>query len=95
MFQDYKIHNGPLHLISNYKALITTLNAHCYNIAQTDPLYQEALIKSDILIPDGISIVGATLLLTGQKLKKIAGEDLMESLRSSSSMSTVRVWWTE
>ena len=76
MFQVYKLHNEPLTVVSNHKTLITTLNAHCYNIAQTDELYQEALMKSDVLIPDGISIVWATLWLTGQKLKKIAGEDL-------------------
>jgi N-acetylglucosaminyldiphosphoundecaprenol N-acetyl-beta-D-mannosaminyltransferase len=58
------------------KLLISTLNAHCYNVAMTDVLYQKALLNSDVLIPDGISIVWAVRWLTGQKLTKIAGGDL-------------------
>jgi len=56
--------------------LITTLNAHSYNVACSDARFHEALLKSDILIPDGISIVWAACWLTGARLKKIAGEDL-------------------
>ncbi len=70
------LHNEPLKQLPDIKLLINTLNAHCYNIAQTDLLYQEALQKSDVLIPDGISIVFAVKWLTGQKLTKIAGADL-------------------
>lgn len=59
-----------------HKALINTINAHCYNMTKNDPFYQEALLNSDVLLPDGISIVWAIKWLTGQKLKKIAGADL-------------------
>ena len=76
MIQDYKLFHYPLSSISSQKVIINTLNAHCYNIAQTDMLYQEALIKSNVLIPDGISIVWAFKWLTGKKIKKIAGADL-------------------
>ena len=77
MLKSYKIYNQPLHLLPNQsKLLISTLNAHCYNVAHVDSLYQEALLNSEILIPDGISVVWAIKWLTGQKLKKIAGADL-------------------
>jgi len=76
MLRDYTIYNHPLSAITKYKALITTINAHCYNISKNDKFYQEALLKSDILIPDGISIVWAIRWLTGQKIQKIAGADL-------------------
>jgi bacterial polymer biosynthesis proteins, WecB/TagA/CpsF family len=69
------------------KLLINTLNAHSFNTAQTDTDFQVALQKSDILIPDGISVVMSVRFLTGQKLKKIAGADLfayeMERLNAS------------
>ena len=39
------------------KLLINTINAHSYNTALKDSLFAEALIKGDVLIPDGASIV--------------------------------------
>ena len=46
------------------RLLITTLNAHSYNVAQRDEAFAEALQKSDVLLPDGISVVWAAKLLT-------------------------------
>lgn len=77
MLSSFHIHNKPINRLSNNsKLLITTINAHCYNMTHKDFYYQEALLNSDILIPDGISIVWAIKWLTGQKIKKIAGADL-------------------
>jgi N-acetylglucosaminyldiphosphoundecaprenol N-acetyl-beta-D-mannosaminyltransferase len=72
----YTLFNSPLSLLRSEKALIVTINAHCFNLTKSDRFYQEALLNSDILIPDGISIVWAVRWLTGQKIKKIAGADL-------------------
>jgi N-acetylglucosaminyldiphosphoundecaprenol N-acetyl-beta-D-mannosaminyltransferase len=58
------------------KLLINTFNAYSYNIAQTDALFRQALLKSDVLIPDGISMVWAIRWLKGEKIKKIAGADM-------------------
>lgn len=76
MLLKYNLFKEPLASIAYQKQLITTLNAHCYNVAREDPQYQEALIGSDILIPDGISVVLSLRWLTGEKLQKIAGADL-------------------
>jgi len=76
MLRDYSIYNKPLLAITSPKALITTINAHCYNISMSDKFYQEAILNSYALIPDGISVVWATRWLTGLKLKKISGADL-------------------
>jgi N-acetylglucosaminyldiphosphoundecaprenol N-acetyl-beta-D-mannosaminyltransferase len=76
LLSEKKLYNQELTNIKDQKLLITTLNAHCFNLAQQDSLYYEALCNSDILLPDGISIVYATYFLTGVKLKKIAGADL-------------------
>ena len=81
------------------KLLITTLNAYSYNVAQRDEAFAEALMKSDVLLPDGISVVLAAKWLTSKalkqelrmKLKKIAGEDLfyweMERLQKQAASS--------
>ena len=77
MLKSFQIYNQPLNQLSNQnKLLITTINAHCYNMTQKDGYYQEVLLNSDILIPDGISVVWAIRWLTGQKIEKIAGADL-------------------
>lgn len=77
MLKSFPIYHLAINQLSdNSKLLITTINAHCYNMTQIDDYYQEALLKSDILIPDGISVVWAIRWLTGQKLHKIAGADL-------------------
>jgi N-acetylglucosaminyldiphosphoundecaprenol N-acetyl-beta-D-mannosaminyltransferase len=70
------IFSYPLDALPSKKLLINTINAHCYNVAQIDEDYAEALKRSDILLPDGISIVIASRFLSGIKFKKIAGEDL-------------------
>lgn len=60
------------------KLIINTINAHSYNTALKDPLFAEALLKGDILIPDGASIVMACkwLKAKSQPTERIAGWDL-------------------
>lgn len=60
------------------KLLINTINAFSYNNARRDVLFEEALTKSDVLIPDGISIVRVCKFLNGKSRPKerIAGWDL-------------------
>lgn len=62
------------------KLLINTINAHSYNTAQQDALFAEALIKGDVLIPDGASIIKACnwLKATSRPKERIAGWDLFE-----------------
>ncbi|HET6559120.1 MAG TPA: WecB/TagA/CpsF family glycosyltransferase [Prolixibacteraceae bacterium] len=76
MLQVFNIFNHPLSEIKQHKLLIYTLNAHCYNMTQTDELYQQALLNSDVIIPDGVGVTWAIKWLTGQKIQKIAGADL-------------------
>lgn len=60
------------------KLLINTINAHSYNTALKDELFAEALMKGDVLIPDGVSIVKACKWLNAksQPKERIAGWDL-------------------
>jgi N-acetylglucosaminyldiphosphoundecaprenol N-acetyl-beta-D-mannosaminyltransferase len=60
------------------KLLINTINAYSYNNARKDELFEEALTKGDVLIPDGISIVRSCrwLKAKSQPKERIAGWDL-------------------
>jgi N-acetylglucosaminyldiphosphoundecaprenol N-acetyl-beta-D-mannosaminyltransferase len=76
MLQEFKIFDKSLKVLGNEKLLINTINAYSYNMSQKDPLFKQSLLESDVLIPDGISVVWAMKLLTGLQLKKIAGAEL-------------------
>lgn len=78
---DYSIYSGDLSELSfQKKILISTLNQYSFCIANEDLEFKEALIKSDLLLPDGMAIVAAIQLLKGKKIKKIAGADLHQFL---------------
>ena len=76
MLQNYTLFNQPLSTIQKNKVLINALNAHSLNTSINDDVFKKALQFSNILLPDGISVVWAKRMLTGEKLKKIAGADL-------------------
>lgn len=69
-----------LETLQQGKALINTINAHSYNTALKDPLFAEALMNGDALIPDGASVVMACkwLKAKSQPTERIAGWDLFE-----------------
>jgi N-acetylglucosaminyldiphosphoundecaprenol N-acetyl-beta-D-mannosaminyltransferase len=75
-----KIWTYPLELgkATSSKMSINTLNAHSFICALEDPDFYEALLKSDILLPDGVGITLGIRLLYKQKVLKIAGYDLFE-----------------
>lgn len=60
------------------KLLINTINAHSYNTAHKDDAFAEALMKGDVLIPDGASIVMACrrIRAKSQPKERVAGWDL-------------------
>jgi N-acetylglucosaminyldiphosphoundecaprenol N-acetyl-beta-D-mannosaminyltransferase len=73
----YEVYASPLSEIKLDKALvINTLNGHSYNVAKADPAFRKALQASDILLPDGVSVVFGARVLSGQKIQKIAGYDI-------------------
>jgi N-acetylglucosaminyldiphosphoundecaprenol N-acetyl-beta-D-mannosaminyltransferase len=76
LISDLDLFNTDLENLPDSKLLINTINAHSFNTAQIDKLFCEAILNSDILLPDGISIVLASRFIYGRKLKKIAGSEL-------------------
>lgn len=75
-----KIWKDPINIekMAGSKLLINTLNTHSFVTALDDPDFFNALLKSDMLIPDGVGIIFGLKLLYGEKVKKIAGYDLFE-----------------
>jgi N-acetylglucosaminyldiphosphoundecaprenol N-acetyl-beta-D-mannosaminyltransferase len=74
--------NGDLWNLSPCKTLINTLNAYSFNSAKNNIEFDNSLQNSNILLPDGISVVWAVRWLTGTQIKKIAGEDLFIDRKS-------------
>jgi N-acetylglucosaminyldiphosphoundecaprenol N-acetyl-beta-D-mannosaminyltransferase len=80
-FQDYSVYKGNLsELVVKDKVLINTINQYSYCIAEQDNEFKKALQQSDILLPDGVAIVAAVKLLSGQKITKIAGANIHHHL---------------
>jgi len=73
----YKIFTDDLSKIDyKNKLVINTINQYSYCIAEKDAAFKESLIKSDILLPDGVGITAAVKLLSGEKVAKVAGADI-------------------
>ena len=69
-------YRSELDALPDRKLIINTVNAHSYNLAQTNPMFAKALTHSDVLIPDGASIVMAIKWLRKIRVERIAGWDL-------------------
>ncbi|MDO5572191.1 MAG: WecB/TagA/CpsF family glycosyltransferase [Bacteroidales bacterium] len=61
---------------SKHKIVINTINAHSFNMARKDDIFEFALKTSDILLPDGISIVMAKRMIDREKFVRFTGFDL-------------------
>jgi N-acetylglucosaminyldiphosphoundecaprenol N-acetyl-beta-D-mannosaminyltransferase len=73
----HRFYSQPLSNLPDEKRIISTMNAYSFCLLQKDKVFQDAILKSNPVLVDGVSIVWAMRFLTGQKLKKIAGADLM------------------
>ena len=74
---DYSVFISNLDEVTlNQGCFINTLNQYSYIIAERDKAFKNALLASDILLPDGIGIVAAAKLLKDKTIKKIAGADV-------------------
>jgi len=59
----------------NNKILINTISPNSFALALKDPLFKEALIKTDVLVLDGLYFNFAPLFLKGKWVKKNSGTD--------------------
>ncbi|MDP9047272.1 MAG: WecB/TagA/CpsF family glycosyltransferase [Bacteroidota bacterium] len=60
------------------KCIINTVNQYSYIIAENDQEFKNALLNSDVLLPDGVGVTAAVKLINNQSIKKIAGADVHE-----------------
>ena len=67
--------------------ILNFLNAHCFNIAQTNIEYANAIKQSDLLLNDGIGIKLASIIAGVQLRENLNGTDFIpELLRLASEM---------
>jgi len=75
------------------RIVISTINAYSYVVAKSDVLFRKALKESDVLLPDGFSVVWAHRILTGKRIKKIAGADIFFHLLEKADEQAQRVFF--
>jgi len=76
-FLDYNLYTKTLNdLPLKSSLLVNTINQYSFCMANEDLGFKESLQMSDVLLPDGISVVAAEYVLTGKLIKKISGADL-------------------
>ena len=73
--------------------VINTINPHSYCVALEDIVFKEALLASDILLPDGVGILYASKILKNKKIKKIAGADIHQYLLHKANKAGSKVFY--
>ena len=76
------------------KTIINTINPHSFCVSKSDLLFKEALLESDVLLPDGTGIVLAAKFLRGKVIKKIAGADIHKYLLEHAEKEKKKVMTT-
>jgi len=90
----YEVFTGELEEVDlNTKKIINTINPHSYITAKNDLLFKEALLDSDILIPDGSGIVLAAKQINQQVIQKVAGANLHEFLLKKMNKKNAKVFY--
>ncbi len=77
----------------NQKCIINTINPHSYCVAKKDTVFTEALLSSDVLLPDGAGIVLAAKVLEGKTISKIAGADIHQYLLEQAQLKGQKVFY--
>jgi N-acetylglucosaminyldiphosphoundecaprenol N-acetyl-beta-D-mannosaminyltransferase len=73
------------------KQVVNTINPHSYVVAKQDASFREALMGSDLLLPDGTGIVWAVRKLHGITIPKVAGADVHAHLLTVAQRHGLRV----
>lgn len=75
----FKVFSGKLDDIAwnRLPKVVNTINAYSYLVTKKDPLFKQALMSSDVLVPDGFPVVIAARMKGDRKMRKIAGADIL------------------
>ena len=90
----HKVYRTSLSKIDTANScVINTINAHSFCLAKKDKKFATALKSSDILLPDGSSMVLAARVLENRKIKKIAGADVHRFLLQQANLTGEKVFY--
>jgi N-acetylglucosaminyldiphosphoundecaprenol N-acetyl-beta-D-mannosaminyltransferase len=67
-------------------------NAHLVTMAERDSRFAAAMQDADLVVPDGVSVVGASRLLGVRIPERVAGGDLMERMCAEAAQRGFRVF---
>lgn len=89
---------GILNRVQNWcreekRRSILYVNAHCLNLASTDPEYRRLLNQADLVYSDGISVVWASRFLGGCRLEKMTGADWIEDFCRCAQAQGLRIYF--
>jgi putative colanic acid biosysnthesis UDP-glucose lipid carrier transferase len=74
---DYEIFTSSLKQIeTSTKTLINTMNPYSFVMAERDGFFKDALLDSDVLLPDGADMVFASKILANKNINRTSGADL-------------------
>ena len=68
-------------------------NAHLVTMAERDSRFAAAMQDADLVVPDGVSVVGASRLLGVPIPERVAGGDLMERMCAEAAQRGFRVFF--
>jgi len=72
---------------------VVTVNPEMLMLARRDTGFREALLKADLVVPDGVGVVWASRHLGNPVPERVAGYDLMLSLLEVSARRGYRVYF--
>lgn len=91
---DNKVFKTNLNQIDiNNAIIINTINAHSYCLSKSDFDFAKVLEDSDVLLPDGSSIVMASIILLNKKINKIAGADVHHYLLEEANKKGQKIFY--
>ena len=72
---------------------VAFLNAHCINVAASDPIYRWALSKATTLLPDGSGMQLAAKLIKSRFTENLNGTDLFPPIISAAASRKMKVFF--
>lgn len=73
--------------------IVNTINPHSFCVAENDMVFKQALMDSELLIPDGIGIVMAIRILNNIKTTRITGADMHLHLLEQANKNRLKVFY--
>ncbi|MDB4048303.1 WecB/TagA/CpsF family glycosyltransferase [Polaribacter sp.] len=86
-------HLKSININSNRTMTINTISPNSYGISTKDPLFKEALKKSDYLVLDGVYFALASIFIKGKNIKKNQGPEVFDFFIKKMNSESGRVFF--